>query len=447
MTNRFLKVFLNRRIFICLFTGFSSGFPYYVFQSLIFTWLAKEDVSLRDIGLITIMMLPYTWKFLWAPFLDEFGLPFLGLRRGWMLVSQIFILLTVIALPWFSPKDSLDSVVYLCLLLIFFSATQDIVIDAYRRELLREEELGLGNQIHVQAWRAAFFIPGGLGIILGDYLPWKAVFFIVACFMFISIAMTLLIEELSIRRAEKVSLNKAIVDPFKEFIHRNGMGNALMILAFMFFYKLGDNMATTLATPFYIGIGYSLTEIGLVAKNAVFWGALIGGMLGGIWMIKLGINRSLWVFGIFQITSIPGFHVLASIEHNLLMLGVVVAYEYLGVGLGAAALLAYIMKSTSPRFAATQIALLSSFIQVPRILAGAITGYLVEGVGEDSSPAIETIFKILQIPENGMGWPNFFIFCTVIAVPGMLMLFKIAPWNTEDTSVLRDGMKPREGKI
>ena len=222
--------------------------------------------------------------------------------------------------------------------------------------------------------------------------------------------MTLAVSEPEREVPPARSLREAVIEPFAEYLRRRNFGSVLLILSFMFLYKLGDNMATALSTPFYIDLGFTKTQIGLVAKNAGLWPAIFGGLMGGLVMIRLGINRSLWVFGIVQMVSILGFAVLANSGPVLWLLAVVIAFEYLGVGLGTAAFTAYIARESSKTFAATQFALFTAFATLPRTFANATTGALVDAVG----------------------WTPFFLFCTVLAVPGMLLLFWVAPWNAPD---------------
>jgi MFS transporter, PAT family, beta-lactamase induction signal transducer AmpG len=292
----------------------------------------------------------------------------------------------------------------------FFSASQDVVLDAYRRELLPDTELGLGNAIHVNAYKIASLIPGSLSLILADHLPWGSVFFITALFMLLGITMTLFVTEPVLKNGAPKTLKAAVVEPFQEFINRNGLKSAILVVTFIFFYKLGDSMATALATPFYLDLGFSKTEIGLIAKNAGLWPSVIGGLVGGIWMIRLGINRALWIFGMVQMVAILGFAWLATVGHSLPWLAIVIGIEALGVGLGTAAFVAYIAHTTHPLYTATQFALFTSLAAVPRTFANAATGYLVEW----------------------LGWVTFFLFCFVIAIPGMLLLFKVAPWNDQN---------------
>ena len=398
------EVLLNRRMLICIFTGFSSGLPLYILISLVPAWLRTEGVDLKSIGLFALIQLPFTWKFLWSPLFDRY-IPPLGRRRGWLIIAQIALLLVIPAFGYLHPKLDLWAIAYLSIIVAFFSASQDIVLDAYRRELLLDDELGLGNAIHVNAYKIAGLVPGAFSLVLADHLPWDMVYIITALFMLPGIVMTLMVNEPELKGAPK-TLKAAVIEPFEEFRSR-GVKPALLILAFIFFYKLGDSMATALATPFYLDMGFSKTEIGLIAKNAGLWPSVIGGLLGGLWMIRLGINRALWIFGAVQMVAILGFAWLASVGHSPLWLALVIGVEALGVGLGTSAFVAFIARATHPLYTATQFALFTSLAAVPRTFANAATGYMVEWIG----------------------WKMFFLVCFFIAIPGMLLLFKVAPWN------------------
>ncbi|MDP2002127.1 MAG: AmpG family muropeptide MFS transporter [Desulfurivibrionaceae bacterium] len=405
----------TRRMAICVFTGFSSGLPLYLLFNLLPAWLRSEHVDLKTIGLFALIQFPYTWKFLWSPLLDRYVLPLLGRRRGWMLLTQIGLLLVIAMMGAFSPQNDLHTIAWIATLLAFLGATQDIVLDAYRRELLSDSEMGLGNAVHVNAYRIAGLVPGSLSLILADFLPWNMVFIATALFMLPGVAMTLAVQEPH-RAAPPKTLREAVVEPFHEFITRRGWNSALLILAFLFLYKLGDSMCTALATPFYMDMGFSKTQIGLIAKNAGLWPAVIGGLLGGLWMVKIGINRALWLFGVVQVVSIFGFAWLASVGHHaeitsveLAQLAIVIGLEALGVGLGTAAFVAFIARTTHPAYTATQFALFTSLAAMPRTFANAATGWLVEM----------------------MGWMGFFLLCALLALPGMVLLLKVAPWQEQ----------------
>lgn len=405
---------------ICIFTGFASGLPLYLLLNLVPAWLKTEGLSLKAIGAFALIQFPYTWKFLWAPLLDRFGiLPWLGRRRSWMLVSQLGLVGAIAWLGQLSPVDNLALVVALTAVLAFLSATQDVALDAFRRELLPDLELGLGNAIHVNAYRIAGLVPGSLSLILADRLPWDMVFLITAAFMLPGVAMTLMVKEPQVAVGTPRTLRDAVVEPFREFFGRHGVRSALLVLAFLFFYKLGDSLCTALATPFYLDMGYSKTEIGLIAKNAGLWPMVIGGILGGIWMLKLGINRALWLFGVVQVVTILGFVWLAAIgpapsdAERLVTLAIVIAGESVGAGLGTTAFVAFMARSTHPAYTATQLALFTSLMAMPRTFINASAGWLVER----------------------MGWYDFFWACFFLAIPGMLLLLKVAPWNGEAKAI------------
>src|SRR5581483_1868200 len=298
-----LSALLTRRMLICVFTGFSSGLPLYLLLNLLPAWLRTEGVNLKVIGAFALIQFPYTWKFLWAPFVDRYVVPPLGRRRGWMLLTQLALIAAIAWIGSLSPHEALDTVAYASVAIAFLSATQDIVLDAYRRELLSEAELGLGNAVHVNAYRVAGLVPGSLSLVLADHLPWQEVFGITAIFMLPGVAMTLAVREPHAANALPKTLRAAVVEPFREFLARAGARGALLTLAFIFLYKLGDSMSTALATPFYLDMGYSKSDIGLIAKNAGLWPSVIGGLAGGLWMVKIGINRGLWLFGVVQVVS------------------------------------------------------------------------------------------------------------------------------------------------
>jgi PAT family beta-lactamase induction signal transducer AmpG len=398
----------SQRMLVCIFTGIASGLPFYILLQLVPAWLRVEGIGLKEIGLISLVLMPYTWKLLWAPFLDRYAFPLYGSnahRRGWMLCFQLIMLGVIAVLGYARPKEDLQLIVILTLILAFFSASLDIVIDAYRRELLPDIELGLGNTIHVQAYRVASLVPGSLALILADSMEWSQVFQIVAVFMLFGIGLAIFAPEPQRDIQRPHTLREATVEPFKEFLQRGGYKHALLVISFMFLYKLGDNMAVALATPFYIDLGFSLTEIGLVAKHAALWPAVIGGIFGGLLMLKWGINKSLWIFGVVQLLTILGFAILAEAGDNIWVLAGVISAEYLGVGLGTAAFTAFMARETTPAYAGFQLATFTALASVPRAFANATTGFVVESIG----------------------WTSFFLFCAVCAIPGLLLLFKVAP--------------------
>jgi len=401
------QALFSRRMLICVFTGFSSGLPLYTLVSLVPAWLGSEHVDLKSIGLFTLIQLPYVWKFLWSPLLDRYAFGGFGRRRSWMLVTQLALLATIALFGALSPAQNLWAIAGLALAVALFGATQDIALDAYRREILTDAELGLGNAVHVNAYRIAGLVPGSLALVLADHLPWSGVYLVTALFMLPGIAMTSMVGEPEAGDHPPRTLRAAVVEPFREFIARAGWRAALLTLAFIFLYKLGDSMATALATPFYLDLGFTKSEIGLIAKNAGLWPSVLGGLLGGLWMVRLGINRALWLFGAVQMISILGFAALSQLPGDRLALAAVIGFEALGVGLGTVALVAFIARATHPLYTATQFALFTSLSAVPRVIFNAGTGWIVERIG----------------------WFDFFLLCALLALPGMGLLLKIAPWN------------------
>lgn len=415
--NQLLKEIFSKKMALCLSLGFASGMPLFVVLTLLGAYLRKEGVNLKEIGLFSLIMIPYTWKFVWSPLVDRYNLFHLGRRRSWMLISQIAVFFSIFLLGQFSPKTSLSVIAVVSAILSFASATQDIVIDAYRREILTDRELGLGTSLFITASRASSLVPGGLSLVIAQFLSWSDVFFITAAFMLPALVVTFFIKEPETINAPR-NLRQAIIEPFREFKDRRGLKSMFLIILFVFCYKLGDSMATALATPFYIDLHYDLLTIGLVAKNAGLWSMLIGGILGGVIMLKTGINKALWYFGFGQLITILGFVILAhegigsDTAPSVFLLAFVIIAECLGAGLGTSAFVAFLSAQTNKTYAATQFALLTSLSAVPRTFCNATTGYIVEF----------------------MGWENFFIFCTVLAIPGMLLLLKVAPFKSEPKS-------------
>ncbi|USX20083.1 AmpG family muropeptide MFS transporter [Oxalobacteraceae bacterium OTU3REALA1] len=401
--------YLNGRTVSILFLGFSSGLPLYTLIYLMQAWLAKSGLDVKALGLFALVTFPYTFKFLWAPFMDRYTIGPLGRRRGWMAVTQVGLFLVIGGLGMLDPKLELTLIAVFVGVIAFLSASQDVVVDAYRREILAEDEQGLGAAIIVNAYKAASLIPSALGLVLADTMSWQAVFWIVAAFMLPGFICTLLAKEPAVYGAPPKNLQEAVVLPFREFILRDGLKQAIIIIMFVLLYKIGDSMATALSTKFFLDVGFTTKQIGLAANATGWWASLAGGAVGGIWMIKLGINRALWVFGVLQAIAILGFAWLAEVGPDPVLLSAVFGFEaFASLGLGSAALVAFMSRATDPRYTATQYALFSSLAAVPRTFINSSVGYIVA----------ET------------GWFWFFIVCFILAFPAMMMLPKIAPWNS-----------------
>lgn len=398
-----LRVIVSTRMLVALVMGFSCGLPLLLTLSVLQAWMTLEGVDLATIGLFALVQLPYTLKFVWAPLTDRFQLPFLGRRRGWLLVFQIALMFAIIGLGLTSPAANPWLVALCALLVTFFSASQDIVVDAYRREALADDEQGLGASLYVNGYRFGMLLAGGGGLILADFATFQTVYLLLGLTMLIGILTTLLAPEPPLTAGTPRSLREAVIEPFAEFFRRGG---ALWILAFILLYKLGDSMASAMTTPFLLDIGFSMSEIGAVVKLFGFWATVAGGLIGGLLILRIGLYRALWFFGLLQAFSTAGFAVLATLGPNGSALAIVIAIENLSGGLGTAAFVGFMATLTDRRFTATQYALLSSLMGVPRVLASAPTGFLAEG----------------------LGWIGFFIFCTLVAIPGLMILRHFKSW-------------------
>ncbi|MCX5880999.1 MAG: AmpG family muropeptide MFS transporter [Deltaproteobacteria bacterium] len=405
-----VKVVFSSRMAVTFLMGFSCGLPLLLTISVLQAWMKEEGVDLSVIGLMSLVGIPYTVKFLWAPVLDRMTPPFLGRRRGWLFIAQLSLMAAIAGLGLSNPKSHPFLLAGAAFLVTFFSASQDIVVDAYRREALSDAELGLGSSLYVNGYRVGMLLASGGGLILADHLPFSMVYLIMAAYMIPGMATTLYSKEPEQPFGVPGTLAEAVFAPLREYFTRNG---AWWILAFILCYKIGDSMASdsmasAMATPFYLDIGFSKTEIGAVVKLFGFWATIAGSLVGGIWMIRIGIGSSLWLFGILQAVSTAGFMVLTYTGPSVPVLSAVIAFENFTSGMGTSAFTAFMASMTHKRFTATQYALLSSLMGVPRVLVSAPTGFLAKA----------------------MGWNWFFATCVLAAIPGLLILLRFSGWNT-----------------
>lgn len=414
----FWQQIFSRNMMLCIFTGFTSGLPLYVLFQLVQAWLTLNKVDIETIGYFTLIGFPYTWKFIIAPLLDRYYPNFLGRRRSWMFITQIALLGLIAVLGQFNPVQDVQIVAAIATGIAIFSAVQDIVIDAYRREILNDNELGLGNSIHVNAYRIAGLIPGGISLILANSMPWDSVFIFTSLFMLPGLILSLfLAKEPNVAQINySEPFYRSFTLPFKEFFERKGVFSALGLILFIFLYKFGDSLATSLQTTFIIDMGFSQVDVGTVVKFNSLWASIISGIVGGIMMLRLGINRSLWLFGTVQLGTILCFVWMASYgkfetigSYEYFLLVVVIVSEYIGVGLGTAAFVAFMARETNPLYTATQLAIFTSLAAIPSKGLGAFAGVLVKNYG----------------------YYTFFWLCFFVGIPGMLMLFKVAPWNAK----------------
>ena len=393
-----LLAMLSGRMLIALLMGFASGLPLLLTGSVLQAWLKDGGIKLTDIGLFALVGLPYTLKFLWAPLFDSYALPRFGRRRGWLMVTQLALAAALAALSLARPMpDHLLWIAVASLIVAFFSASQDIVVDAYRRESLSDDELGLGSALYVNGYRVGMLLAGGGGLIIADHTSFAFMYQLMAACMAACVIVTVFAPEPPLIRGAPTSLAEAFIAPLRDYITRDG---AWLALAFILLYKIGDTMASSMTTPFYLEMGYSKTEIGAVVKLFGFWATIAGGTLGGLLILRIGMARALWVFGAGQMLSTLGFVALAYAGHNTAALAAVIAIENFTGGLGTTAFIGFMAALTDRRFTATQYALLSSLMGVPRVFLAAPTGWLALTVG----------------------WPGFFVLCTLLAVPGLLLI-------------------------
>lgn len=388
--------------------GVSCGLPYILTKSPLSAWMTKEGVNLKTIGLFALVGTPYTLKFLWAPILDRYWPPFLGRRRGWSTIFQILLAAILFILSTVHPAENLTLVATLAVLISFFGASQDIVVDAYRAEAWPEEELGLVNSIHVLGYLSSIrWIGNALALFFADYLGWPNVFRIMAAIQLLGVLASVFAKEpTELKSVPPRTLLEAVYLPLLDFFKRPG---AFEILLFLVLYKLGENIASVMTIPFFLKIGFEQHIIGAVAKPVGLIGILAGGLAGGALMLRLGTLKALWLFGAFQGIATLFFAILVYTGPNITALAAVIGIDNFAIGMGTAAFATFMMSQCNKSFTATQYALLTSLMAVPASLLGATSGYLAEE----------------------LGWLGFFVFCTVIAVPGLLLLLRYPKWQHE----------------
>jgi PAT family beta-lactamase induction signal transducer AmpG len=410
LTRSLLQVFQSPKMAALLFLGVASGLPLYLTSKTLQAWMTVEGVNLGAIGLFSLVGLPYSFKFFWSPLLDRFVPPFLGRRRGWLVLTQIALILAIAAMAVQSPTQGLKLLAINALLVAFFSATQDIAVDAYRTDILERREMGAGAAVFVLGYRIALLVTGSLALILADRMPWPIVYLLISSLMVIGLVASILAPEPVCKADPPESLADAVILPFAEFFQRLGLRQGVMILIFIILYKLGDAIAANMATPFLLKTGFTQTDIGTIQGGMGLLATIVGTLAGGALLSQLGINRSLWIFGGFQAISNLSYFVLAELGKNYPFMVVAINIENFCAGLGTAAFLAFFMSLCNQRFSATQFALLSSLMAVSRDILVAPAGKLAEATG----------------------WPLFFLISFGAAIPGLLLLPWFAPWNGGD---------------
>ena len=413
MSYNFLKIYkyyFSKKLIFIFLMGIASGIPLYLILSTLMIWLTRENIDLSTIGLFSLTQIPWSLKFLWAPIIDYYKIPFLhnylGKRKSWLLITQFFLIISIILLGTNDPTSELFYTAFFALLVSFFSATQDIIIDAYRIETLQESDQGAGAAMTQAGYRVGGIIAGAGALYSREIMEWKTVFLLIALLTLILMILTLFApqnKELSIKKSKASNIGNYLlifIKPLKEFFNRNSLLNTMLILLFILFFKLGDVIAGVMANPFYVKLGFSNIEIANASKLYGVIATLFGVFIGGWLVKKIGIIKSLFLAGFLQIISNLLFVILSKIGPDYIFLIVTVSGENISGGLGSAAFVAYLSILCNKQYTATQYALLSSIMGIARTFLSSPSGYLV----------------------NFLGWSNFFLLSVLFGIPGILIL-------------------------
>ncbi len=389
--------------------GFSSGLPLLLTSNTLKFWLADAKVDITTIGYFSWVGLAYSLKFIWAPLTDRFAFFGIGRRRSWMLISQFAILAGLFLLGTLEPVTSLAMMAGVSVWIAFFSATQDIALDAFRREYLDDSELGIGSTMGQYGYRIGMLVSGGLAVGMAGSISWGYVYWIMALLVLIGVFTTFYVKEPGAGIINQSSLMESFVGPFSEFLQRDG---AVLILFFVFFFKLGDALSGAMLSPFYIEMGYEKVDIALIAKTFGLASSLVGLFIGGLTIYRLGILRSLWLFGILQALSTASFAVITYTGPQKWALAFAVIFEDITAGMGSAAFIAYIASITNKKYTATQFAILASIATLGRNFFSGFSGHMVKA----------------------LGWEWFFYSCALIAIPGMVLLYWVQRSDKKEKS-------------
>lgn len=405
-----MVLYLQPRLLFVFVMGFASGLPLALSSATLSFWLAESGVALAAIGLFALVGTPYNFKFLWAPLIDRVPLPGLtrrlGRRRSWMLVIQVGLMLAIAALGFSRPETTPLLTAVCALAVAFFSASQDIVIDAYRIEILDPEEQGAGAAMTQAGYRLGAIAAGAGALYLADNIDWSLVYLVMAALVSVGMAAAIFAPDPEQRSPGLVASGKStglrsmVVDPFVEFFERNGLGTAVVILAFILLYKLGDAYAGVMAYPFYYEMGFTKSEVATVSKIFGVIATVVGVFVGGLIVRRYGIMPSLLGCGLLQMLSNLMYAAQAVAGHDVQFLYFTIGIENLSGGMGSSAFVAYLSVLCNTSYTGTQFALFTSFMAFGRTLLSASSGWVVELTG----------------------WFDFFLVSTIVALPGLLLL-------------------------
>ena len=388
-----------------LLLGFASGLPLYLTGATLKAWLTDEQLSLGAIGLFSYVTLPYSLKVFWAPFLDRYSFPFLGRRRGWMLLMQLGMVATLGALALRDPHLGLWPIALLAIGVAFTSATFDIAVDAWRAEALDQAHLGLGNSIHITGYRVAMLVSSGGALILAQMMGWRFTYLAMAALAVMGTLGTLIAPSTDDRAKAPRTLAEAVIEPLHDLLQRRGIA---LLLAFTVFYKLGDWLADAMTMPFLMrGLGFTKVEIGSVQKTTAMVAIILGGLAGGWMLTRIRLRSALWVCGGLQALTILGFWAMSLLGRKLTLLVGANFLENFAFGMGGSAFAALLMGSCNLKYTGTQYALFSALMALPRTFFAGFTGYMAEAYG----------------------WKLYFPVCAAAAIPGFLMLLLYDRWG------------------
>ncbi|MBJ9596663.1 muropeptide MFS transporter AmpG [Citrobacter werkmanii] len=399
MSSHYLRIFQQPKSAILLMLGFASGLPLALTSGTLQAWMTVENIDLKTIGFFSLVGQAYVFKFLWSPVMDRYTPPFLGRRRGWLLTTQLLLLISIAAMGFLEPGSQLRWMAALAVVIAFCSASQDIVFDAWKTDVLPAEERGTGAAISVLGYRLGMLVSGGLALWMADrWLGWQGMYWLMAALLIPCIIATLLAPEPTDTIPVPKTLEQAVVAPLRDFFGRN---NAWLILLLIVLYKLGDAFAMSLTTTFLIrGVGFDAGEVGVVNKTLGLLATIVGALYGGILMQRLSLFRALLIFGVLQGASNAGYWLLSITDKHMFSMGAAVFFENLCGGMGTAAFVALLMTLCNKSFSATQFALLSALSAVGRVYVGPVAGWFVEA----------------------HGWPTFYLFSVFAAIPGLVLL-------------------------
>ncbi len=401
MSEAIKKILINQQLVAVLLMGFAAGLPFSLVGSTLQAWYTQANINVVTVGALTLVGIPYTLKFLWAPLMDYPGFGRFG-RRSWVMMSQLVLAVLLFVISQMQPGQEAGLMGALALFIAFFSATQDCAIDAYRTDILETNERGLGSAYYIGTYRLAVLLSGGLGLVLADYIGWHTTYQLMSGLMLLSVVATYFApRESGASTAANTHLFSMIKSSFADLLKRD---NLIVLLLFVILYKIGDALALSLITNFLLhGLGFSLTEVGVAYKLVSFFATISGAFIGGMLLTRWNIYRALMLFGLAQAFSNLMFVWLAMAGKVFSLMAATIFIENFCSGLSTAAFMAFLMSLCNKRYTAGQYALLSAVASLGRVFLGPVAGLMVKE----------------------MGWVQFYVFAFGLSFPGLLILLML----------------------